>query len=105
VFVASCTDITHSPFGAPGQVCPSPFNGCFSCPNAVFTARWLATVIAYRRHYEAEASRWPAAEWQRRYGEAYRVIVDEILPAMTDGEVALASAQAGTAFVPGEARR
>jgi hypothetical protein len=33
------------------------------------------------------------------------VIVDEILPAMTDEEVALASAQAGTAFVPAEARR
>ena len=105
VFVASCTDITHSPFGAPGPVCPSPFSGCFSCPNAVFTARRLPAVIAYQHHCEAEAKRWPATEWQRRYGEAYRVIVDEILPAMTDEEVALASAQAGTAFVPAEARR
>jgi hypothetical protein len=105
VFVASCTDITHSPFGAPGQVCPSPFSGCFSCPNAVFTARRLSAVIAYQHHCEAEAKRWPAGEWQRRYGEAYRVIVDEILPAMTDDEVALASAQAGTEFVPAEARR
>lgn len=105
VFVASCTDITHSPFGAPGQVCPSPFSGCFSCPNAIFTARRLPAVIAYQHHCEAEAKRWPATEWQRRYGVAYRVIVDEILPAMTDEEVASATAQAGSAFVPAEARR
>lgn len=105
VFVASCTNITNSPFGAPGQVCPKSFSGCFSCPNAVFTARRLGAVIAYQRHLESQAKLWPAAEWQRRYGETHRVIIDEILPAMTTEEIARATAQADEEFIPAEARR
>jgi hypothetical protein len=76
VFVAACVDIPHSPFGTPGQLCPTPFTGCFTCPNAVFTARRLAAVIAYQRHCETERGRWPPAEWERRYGGAHQVIVN-----------------------------
>lgn len=102
VFVAACTDITHGPFAPSGEVCPSPFVGCFTCPNAVFTARRLPAVLRYQRHCEQERQRWPAAEWERRYGAAYRTITEDILAAMTDDEIATAAALADLEYVPVE---
>jgi hypothetical protein len=102
VFVAACTGITHSPFAPPGEVCPNPFVGCFTCPNAVFTARRLPAVLRYQRHCEQERQRWPAAEWERRYGAAYKTITEDILPVMTAEEVATATALADREYVPTE---
>lgn len=43
--VTACTDITHSPFGLDGEVCPASFLRCFGCRNAIATPKHLPRLV------------------------------------------------------------
>jgi hypothetical protein len=98
VFLAKCKDFHNSPFAAPGVACPAAAWECLFCPLAVITPSKAPALIALKRRLERLRDAMPLERWQQVYGQAHRVLDEEILPqfsaatieraeALADGEV------------------
>lgn len=98
VWLASCTDFFASPFALKkGTGCPVAIWGCVECPNAVFTARHLPSILSFLDFLERQREEFSAAEWQARYGLAWQRIVEGIRPKFSDSQLATAQAIAEAA--------
>ena len=93
VFVASCRDFYNRPDGSPDTPCDRPF-ACFSCRNAVWTARILPRLIRFRDFLTEQRAHLPTDEWQRRFGFPWRAITDAILPSFRSEIISLAETAA-----------
>ncbi|WGR70331.1 MULTISPECIES: hypothetical protein [unclassified Bradyrhizobium] len=94
VWLASCAGFHASPFGQPGEACPTPFWGCLECANAVITARKLPALIAFDTFMIGQRALMDERSWAARFGRAHRRIVEQILPAFPPQVVAEARAAA-----------
>jgi len=108
VWLASCGDFHASPFGRPGEACPTPFWGCLDCANAVITARKLPALIAFDAFMIEQRAAMDADTWSARFGRAHRRIVEQILPefpppVVAEARVAAADAGPGLLYLPPEA--
>jgi hypothetical protein len=91
VFLASCTDFYASPFARTrGSACPVAIWGCVDCPNAVYTARHLPSVLRFLDFIAAQRDELPADEWQVRYELAFERINTGILPQFSAEQLATA---------------
>lgn len=92
VWLSSCRDFFHSPFGTAGAPCPTPFWSCLSCSNAVITTRKLPALLSFLGHALDARRRMPADQWAATYGEAHRQLVENVLPRFPAAVVAAAQA-------------
>ena len=76
--VVSCSDISHSPFAEPGELCPMSLRTCFTCPNAYMAPRHLPLVITYMSELKAATRHLSNEEWQEVHGDTYAVLQDAI---------------------------
>jgi len=106
VWLAGCANFHDSPFGRPGEACPSPFWACLECRNAVITARKLPALIAFETFMAEQREALSLADWEARFGRAWRRIREQILPAFPKAVVASARATAASAddliYLPAE---
>lgn len=65
--VTACADITKSPFGENGEVCPASFLRCLECKNAVATPRHLPRLVLLHEAISALASAVSEAVWIADY--------------------------------------
>lgn len=94
---ASCTDLRHSPFGRDGDICPTPFEQCLHCRNAVITSRRLPNILRFKRLMEDARGAMGDGDWRARFEASYRRIVDLILPRFPADGIAAAAASASEA--------
>ena len=94
VWLASCGGFHASPFGQPGEACPTPFWGCLECANAVITVRKLPALIAFDTFMTGQRAVMDERSWAARFGRTHRRIVEQILPAFPPQVVAEARAAA-----------
>jgi hypothetical protein len=101
VWLAGCASFHDSPFGRPGEACPSPFWACLECRNAVITARKLPALIAFETFMAGQRNALPQADWEAKFGRTWRRIREQILPAFPKAVVASArsSAEAATDLI------
>lgn len=108
VWLAGCTSFYDSPFGKAGEACPSPFWTCLECRNAVITARKLPALIAFEAFMVGQREALAEADWDAKFGRAYRRIHDQVLPAFPKVVVAAARTSAASArdliYLPPEVR-
>ena len=76
--VVSCSDISHSPFAEPGELCPMSLRSCFTCPNAYMAPRHLPLVTTYMSELKAATRHLSDEEWQEVHGDTYAVLQDAI---------------------------
>ena len=76
--VVSCSDISHSPFAEPGELCPMSLRTCFTCPNAYMAPRHLPLVLTYMSELKAATRHLSNEEWQEVHGDTYVVLQDAI---------------------------
>jgi hypothetical protein len=88
VWLASCGGFHASPFGQPGEACPTPFWGCLECSNAVITARKLPALIAFDTFMIGQRTVMDQRSWTARFGRTHSRIVEQILPAFPPQVVA-----------------
>ena len=74
--VVACSDISHSPFAEPGELCPVSLRTCFTCPNAYMAPRHLPLVITYMSELKAATGHLSDEEWQEVHGDTYAVLQD-----------------------------
>lgn len=108
VWLASCGGFHASPFGSPGEPCPTPFWGCLECGNAVITARKLPALIAFDAFMIEQRTTMDADTWSARFGRAHRRIAEQILPAfppqiVAEARVVAADAEPSLLYLPPEA--
>ncbi len=65
--VTACADITQSPFGQNGEICPASFLRCLGCKNAVATPRHLPRLVLLHEAISALASAISEAVWITDY--------------------------------------
>lgn len=94
---ASCTDLRHSPFGRDGDICPTPFEQCLHCRNAVITSRRLPNILRFKHLMEHARCAMGDGDWRGRFEASYRRIVDLILPRFPADVIATAAALASEA--------
>jgi hypothetical protein len=87
VWLASCAGFYHSPFGAQGEACPSPFWGCLECSNAVITTRKLPALLAFLTFIRAQRQVLSEGDWITKFGRVHARIADQILPRFADAEI------------------
>lgn len=109
LWLAKCGDFFASPFGSPGDACPTPFWGCLECENAVITARKLPALIAFQSFMAGRREALGADEWASKFGRAWLRIDRQILPAFPTRLVEAARIEAAAAgpellYLPAEAR-
>lgn len=109
LWLASCGSFFQSPFGAPGEACPTPFWGCLECENAVITARKLPALIAFQSFMADQREALGADEWTGKFGRAWWRITCQILPVFPGGLVEAARVEAAAAgpdllYLPVEAK-
>ena len=80
VWIASCRDFYNSPFDRAGKACSKAFYGCLGCRNALITTRVLPRLLRFFSHIGVQRAQLSAADWQEKFGTAYRQITEEILP-------------------------
>ncbi|MCR5857373.1 hypothetical protein [Mesorhizobium sp. J428] len=106
VWLAGCAGFYDSPFGRHGEACPSPFWACLECRNAVITARKLPALIAFETFMTEQREALAEADWDAKFGRAWRRIREQILPAFPKAVVASARATAESAsdliYLPAE---
>jgi len=91
VFLASCSDFYASPFArTTGSGCPVAIWGCLECPNAVYTARHLPSLLLFADFIDAQRDDLPADEWQARYAPALERITSGVLARFTGEQIAAA---------------
>ena len=76
--VVACSDISHSPFAEPGELCPVSLRTCFTCPNSYMGPRHLPRVITYMSEMKATTRHLPAEEWQDTHADTYATLQDAI---------------------------
>ena len=74
--IVACSDISHSPFAAPGELCPVSLRTCFPCPNAYMAPRHLPLVITYMSELKAATGHLSDEEWQEVHGDTYAMLQD-----------------------------
>jgi hypothetical protein len=79
-FIAACRDFFDSPYGTPGDACPSSFWGCLDCENAVITSRKLPNILKLFGHIVDQREALSENEWSLKWGRAYLAIHEAILP-------------------------
>lgn len=94
----SCADIVNGPWEQ-GKVCSQSALLCFSCPNALVSARNLPALLCLREELLRRWTESSADLWWPRFGHAWIAITEEILPRFTPEEVAAAS-EYPVPFVP-----
>lgn len=94
VWLAGCANFHDSPFGRPGEACPSPFWACLECRNAVITARKLPALIAFDTFMTEQREALTETDWEAKFGRTWRRIREQILPAFPKTVVASARATA-----------
>ncbi|MGV1954162.1 hypothetical protein ACQZ5G_11380 [Agrobacterium sp. 22-214-1] len=106
VWLAGCASFYDSPFGRQGEACPSPFWTCLECRNAVITARKLPALITFETFMARQREALSQADWEARFGRAWRRIREQILPAFPTAVVASAREDAASAsdliYLPAE---
>ncbi len=105
VWLAACANFYDSPFGKPDQACTSPFWACLDCRNAVITVRKLPALIAFMNFTLEQRGLLASEDWEAKFGQAWRRINDQILPAFPRSVVELArkNATAELLYLPPEA--
>lgn len=98
---ASCTALRHSPFGRDGEICPTPFEQCLHCRNAVITSRRLPNILRFKRLMEDARGAMGDGDWRARFAASYRRIVDLILPRFPADVIAAAAVSASEASSDG----
>ena len=96
VWLAGCASFYDSPFGRQGEACPSPFWTCLECRNAVITTRKLPALIAFETFMAEQREALSQADWEARFGRAWRRIREQILPAFPKAVVASAREDAAS---------
>ncbi len=82
LWLASCAGFYQSPFAKkPGEACPVPFWGCLACRNAVITTRKLPALLAFVDFMIEQREKMSARDWETKFGNVYRRILHQILPA------------------------
>jgi hypothetical protein len=105
LWLARCGGFYSSPFGTAGEACPRPFWGCLECVNAVITARKLPAILAFQAFAEAQRHGLSASDWAAKFGRVHARIVEQILPAFGEGQIATARLEAaGLSYLPPEVR-
>ena len=74
--VVACSDILHSPFAEPGELCPVSLRMCFECPNAYIAPHHLPRVTTYMSELKAVTGHLSDEEWQNVHGDTYAQLQD-----------------------------
>lgn len=93
VFVAACKDFYNRPGGKPNTPCDRPF-ACFTCKNACWTSSTLPRLIRFKDFVTTQREFLTAEDWEGKFGHAYRITTEVILPAFPPEVVALAAVAA-----------
>lgn len=84
--ITACTDITRSPFGQEGEVCPASFLRCLECKNAVATPRHLPRLVILHEAISALASAVTEAVWSADYKAAHEQLSSLLSNYSTEAE-------------------
>ena len=76
--VVACRDISDSPFGERGELCPVSLRTCFQCSNGYMTPDHLPRVLTYMSELKARTRHLSDEEWQDTHAYTYSVLQDAI---------------------------
>jgi hypothetical protein len=92
VFIAACKDLENSPYGKPGETCPSPWN-CFDCKNAVIHPRHLPALLIFLDGILESRDEMPEHEWSDTWGKSHARMI-QVFSLFKEGEIAAAREKA-----------
>ena len=91
-WLAGCMGFHKSPFGNPGEPCPTPFSECLHCSNSIFTSRKLPNILRYRRWLYERRAIITDLEWNVLYALDLTRVEMQILPQFTTAQIENAEA-------------
>jgi hypothetical protein len=91
-WLAGCMGFHKSPFGKPGEPCPTPFTECIHCSNSIFVSRKLPNLLRFRRWLYEHRAVMSDLDWKTLYAKDLARIELQILPQFTKAQVEKAEA-------------
>lgn len=93
VFIAACKDFYNRPNGEKNTPCDKPW-ACLGCSNAVITRHVLPRVVAFRDFISQQRTELTQEDWQQKFGDAWMVLHQHVLPKFSDETIAEAQQSA-----------
>lgn len=93
VFIAACKDFYNRPNGEKNTPCDKPW-ACLGCSNAVITRHVLPRVVAFRDFISQQRTELTQEDWQQKFGDAWMVLHQHVLPKFSDETIAEAQRSA-----------
>jgi hypothetical protein len=85
-WLAGCMGFHKSPFGKPGEPCPTPFTECIHCSNSIFVSRKLPNLLRFRRWLYEHREVMSDLDWKTLYAKDLARIELQILPRFTKAQ-------------------